>query len=230
MPQGEHNVLVRFEDTPPRTAGWIISAAGLAILIVALLRAPRVRDVQSPTLNHRTLAWLEGTLALTVILKIAVIDPRDHWLRYTSPPGQAWAAQHEQRANFGEQIELLGYDLPKRRVRPGETFPVVLYWRALTPRRKNYQSFVHLARPLDVLWGQEDHLNPGGLPTKRWPLDKYVWDEYEIRVLPGTPPGEYAVNVGIYRRRDDSRLQRYDERGQIVGDSLVIGSIEVKLP
>jgi hypothetical protein len=229
-PQGEHNVLVRFEDTPPRTAGWIISAVGLVILSVALLCIPRAHSVQPPTPNPQSLIWLGGTLLLLVLLKGVVIDPQDDWLRYTSPPGQAWAAQYQRRANFGGEIELLGYDLPQRRVRPGETFPVVLYWHALTPPKKNYQSFVHLARPLDVLWGQEDHLNPGGLPTKRWPLDKYVWDEYEIRVLPETPPGEYVVNVGLYRRRNGSRLQRYDERGQIVGDSLKLGSIEVGLP
>ncbi len=232
-PRGEHNVLVRFEDTPPRTAGWIISAVGLVMLIVALslMRPRRVCNTGAALrIQYRcpqSAIWLGGTLVLLVILKWSVIDSRDNWLRYTSPPGQAWAAQHEQRANFGGQIELLGYDLPQQRVRPGETFPVVLYWRALTPPEKNYQSFVHLAQPLDVLWGQEDHLNPGGLPTKRWPLEKYVWDEYEVYVLPETPPGEYAINVGLYRKRDDSRLLRYDELGQIVGDSLVIGSISV---
>ena len=230
VPQGEHDVLVRFEDTPPRTAGWIISVVGLAMLIVALVlvRPRRARDPQSKIHCPKSVIWLGGTLALLVMFKSFVADPRDNWLRYTSPPGEAWAAQHEQRGNFGGQIELLGYDLPQRRVRPGETFPVVLYWHALTPPEKNYQSFVHLAKPLDVLWGQDDHLNPGGLPTRRWPLDKYVWDEYEIRVLPETPPGEYVVNVGLYRRRDSSRLPRYDERGQIVGDSLELGLIEVE--
>jgi len=155
-------------------------------------------------------------------------------MRYTSPPGQAWAAQHAQRAGFyvdgSGQIELLGYDLPRQRVRSGEEFSVVLYWRALTPLDANYQSFVHLARPLQVVWGQEDQINPGGLPTTRWPLDKYVWDEYEIRVLPGTPPGEYVLNAGLYSMAGGYRLQRHDEHGQVAGDSLVLASVEVERP
>jgi len=167
---------------------------------------------------------------LFLVLKSGVIDPRDDWLRYTSPPGQARAAVHEMRADFGGQIELIGYDLEQKSVRSGDKFPVVLYWHALAPLEENYQSFVHLARPLHVLWGQEDHLNPGGLPTTRWPLDKYVWDEYEIHVLPGTPPGEYLINVGMPSWAGGYRLIAYDEGGQVMGDSVVIGSVEVRHP
>jgi hypothetical protein len=97
----------------------------------------------------------------------------------------------------------------------------------LTDVEKNYQSFVHLAQPLDVAWAQEDHLNPGGLPTTRWPLDKYVWDEYEIYVPPQTPPGEYQVNVGLYLMSDGYRLRREDGDQEGGADSIVIGSIEV---
>ena len=231
VPEGEHEVVVQFESTPPRTAGWIISAAGLVVLVIALVlmdvsRVQEARFLTKTWLLH-TFFWLGGTLLLFITLKSGVIDSRDDWLRYTSPPGQAWAAQHELRANFADQVELLGYDLPRQRVRAGEEFSVVLYWRALAPLSVNYQSFVHLAQPLHVLWGQEDHLNPGDLPTTRWPLDKYVWDEYEIYVLPETPPGEYALNVGLYSAAGGYRLQRYDESGQTAGDSIVIGSIEV---
>jgi hypothetical protein len=180
--------------------------------------------------NLQSAIYLGAVLLLFVVFKSGAIDPHDSWMRYASPPGQARAAQHEQRANFGGQIELLGYDLPRQSVRSGEEFPVVLYWHALGPMDLNYQSFVHLARPLHILWGQEDHLNPGGLPTTRWPLDRYVWDEYEIQILPGTPPGEYVLNVGLYSMDGGYRLQRYDEGGQAVGDSVVVASIEVERP
>jgi hypothetical protein len=229
VPEGEHEVLVRFEDTPPRMAGWGISAAGIAILVVFLMRIPpRVHMPQSPVWNRQRAICFGGVLLLFVLLKSWVIDPHDNWLRYTSPPGQAWAAQNELRVNFGGQIELLGYDLPQRCVRPGEKLSLVLYWHALGPLGVNYQSFVHLAQPLDVLWGQEDQVNPGGLPTTRWPPEKYVWDEYEITVKPETPPGEYALNVGLYSAEGGYRLQRYDDDGQIAGDSIVIASVEVE--
>jgi hypothetical protein len=231
MPKGAHDVLVRFEDTPPRTAGWIISAIGLASLVIATIRMPlsSLSD-RSSTFNLPLLFWLGGALVLFVLVKVVLIDPRDDWLRYTSPPGQARAAQYEMRANFGGQIELLGYDLPKSRVRSGESLQLTLYWHALTSMSENYQTFVHVARPLHILWGQVDRPNPGDFPTTRWPLDKYVWDAYEIRVLPGTPPGEYALNVGIPSWAGGYRLPRYDEGGQVVGDSIVVSTVEVLPP
>jgi hypothetical protein len=231
VPEGEHEVSVRFEDTPPRTMGWAIAAVGALMLAVtvALKRGNDCCCQQSATGDHGSMIWLVGAVVLFAGLKSWVIDPHDDWMRYTSPPGEAWAATYKRTADFGGQIRFLGYDLPRWRVRSGDTFPVTLYWHAPTPVDVNYQSFVHLARPIHTLWGQMDHLNPGDLPTTRWPQDKYVWDEYELRVLPGTPPGKYLLNVGLYSLAGGYRLPWLsDADGQPVGDSLVIASIDVE--
>jgi hypothetical protein len=105
---------------------------------------------------------------------------------------------------------------------------VVLYWRALRPLEENYQSFVHVAQPLDRVWAQEDHLNPGGLPTERWPTHAYVWDAYAIEIPPGTPPGPYSVNVGIYLRSEGRRLERLGDGDLPAGDSFVVGTVTVR--
>jgi hypothetical protein len=163
-----------------------------------------------------------------VSFKLAVLDPMG-LLHYRSPSGQALPVNHRFRANFGDKIELLGYDLPDTRVRPGDRVRLVLYWHAISDVEEDYQTFVHLAEPLNVAWAQEDHLNPGGLPTSRWPRDKYVWDEYAIRIPQETPPGDYKVNVGLYLMSDGSRLQRLDgdRKGE---ESAVIGSVTVVDP
>ena len=40
VPAGEHEVLLRFADTPPRTAGWIVTGVGLIVFFVAVWRFP----------------------------------------------------------------------------------------------------------------------------------------------------------------------------------------------
>jgi hypothetical protein len=232
VPRGEHNVLIRFEDTLPRQIGWIVSGIALVVLITLGIIYPNLQDIERPPerpkLHPLALLWLGGGLLVTVLFKSvapSVITP-DVRLHYASPPGRAVPAQHELRTSFEGKIELLGYDLDQSEVRPGGRVSVVLYWHALTELERNYQSFVHLARPLNVAWAQEDHLNPGGLPTTRWPLDKYVWDEYNIHIPPQTPPGEYQVNVGLYLMSDGERLRR-DNRKHGTADSVAIGSIEV---
>jgi hypothetical protein len=231
VPEGEHEVLVRFEDTPARIAGWVISGVGLMGLIgvLMLMRSGPQDAVRFAGLRCRWFYWLVGPLVAVVGFKFVLADSLG-WFHHHSPPGQAVVAQKNLKASFEGKIELLGYDLPQRPVRPGQTISIMLYWRAQAPLEANYQSFVHLVNPLHTIWGQKDHLNPGGLPTQRWPTDKYVWDEYKLQVLPGTPPGEYLVNVGLYSMWDGYRLQRYDQHGQVAGDSLVVGSIIVKRP
>jgi hypothetical protein len=233
VPQGEHTVLVRFEDTWPRRLGWVVAVLGLAALLAAAALGPggagTDRRREGPRLHPAAAAWLGGTIVAVAALRLAapgVVGARPPLL-YASPAGRALPAQHRLTADFEGQIELLGYDLPRARVRPGDTLPVVLYWRALTDVEENYQSFVHLARPLNVAWAQEDHLNPGGLPTGRWPLDRYVWDEYAIVIPHDMPPGEYDVNVGLYLRATGRRLQRQGGGDPDLADSIVIGVVEV---
>ncbi len=229
VPEGTHEVTVRFEDTLPRQLGWLLSVASAIALAIILATWSPSRGGEQPskqtTYLPRTWLSVSGALALIVCAKIVVLDPCG-CLHYDSAPGEAVPAQHQLAANFADEIELIGYDLPERRVHPGDMLPVVLYWRALTALEENYQSFVHVAEPLDVAWTQEDHLNPGGLPTARWPQDKYVWDEYRIQIPHNMPPGEYRVHVGLYLRSDGTRLQRRDV-GHIGEDGVVLGSVEV---
>lgn len=232
VPEGTHDVLVRFEDTLPRRLGLVMSAVTLFALAAVCVIWRNDENCAPTPVNSRlaptSWVWLAAVLSLIVSLKLGVLDPLG-CLYYRSPSGQALPAQHRVHADFGGKIELIGYDLPDTRVRPGDTLPVVLYWHAITDVEKNYQSFVHLAEPLTVAWAQEDHLNPGGLPTSRWPFDKYVWDEYKIRIPPDTPPGDYRVNVGLYLLSDGSRLQRLDG-DQDEADSIVIGHVRVGKP
>jgi hypothetical protein len=230
VPGGEHAVLVRFEDTPPRKLGWALSALGLAGLVAAVALVPVEQPRgRSDKLGAHGLAWLGSALVCFVLYKVLVLDLIGGGLPYTSPPGEAWPAQNALRADFG-QIELLGYDQGRHGVAAGETLTVVLYWRALTPLTENYQSFVHLTdlENLRQVWSQQDHLNPGGLPTTRWPPDKYVWDEFEIVIPSDMPAGEYALNVGLYSLVGGYRVELRDDGGQIVGDSLVIGTVNIE--
>jgi len=168
------------------------------------------------------LAWAGGAVVLFLLFKLLLVDPHDTWFRYTSPPGEAWAARYPQRATLGGEVEFLGFDLPRRRVRSGEILTVVLYWRALEPLATNYQSFAHLTHPSAISWGQSDNLNPGGLPTTRWPLDRYVWDVHRVQVRPGTPPGEYALEVGLYTMADRRRLPVQGPDGTPAGSTVVL--------
>src|SRR5262249_6771830 len=53
---------------------------------------------------------------------------------------------------------------------------------------------------------------------------------YGVPILPGTPPGRYQVEIGIYRPADGGRLPIADAAGVPLGDRLLLGPIEVRKP
>jgi len=208
IPAGSHEVLVRFEDTPPRQVGWLIAALGVGGLLLTLwfYRPP----LQPQTYLEEAIAPRAVYTALALLLAFASfkVGIADHtrWFHYRSAPGEARPAHYPLHADFGGEIALLGFDLVPQTAHPGETVEVTLYWAAQVPPAQNYQVFVHLVRPEGQVWAQSDHLNPGGFPTMRWPLDQYVWDQHRLVLPPELPPGEYEISVGLYLLHTRERL------------------------
>jgi len=208
VPSGEHEVLLSFEDTLPRKAGWIIAGTGLVVFLIAIWRFPGIQQTVPRTTTSNdspVLKWMAAGLGCWILLKGIVFDPAG-WFHYTSPQGGAQAVQYQQSADFGGEITLLGFDVSSACLKPGQPLDITVYWNALRPMTETYQSFVHLVYPEGKIWVQSDHLNPAGFPTNLWPIDRYIRDKHRLVLPPDIPPGEYAISVGIYKLRDNERL------------------------
>ncbi len=122
---------------------------------------------------------------------------------------------------FGERIALVGYGFGKT-VAPGSSWPLRLYWRALEKVNEDYTVFVHLVNSGGVTVAQQD--NPprrGAFPTLFWDAGDIIPDDYALGIPPDTPMGEYAVQIGMYRPGDSTRLPVRD------GDSLVLATVSI---
>lgn len=111
---------------------------------------------------------------------------------------------------FGDSIELVGFEMAPRRLRPGDTLVLTLYWRALHPTRGDYTVFTHILAPPQTIWGQEDR--PPTPPTSQWQPGGVYRETYNLKVNPETPPGFYEVEIGLYRPDTGERLRL--ENGQ----------------
>lgn len=105
-------------------------------------------------------------------------------------------------ANFDDKILLLGYDLPNRRVQPGETIPVTLYWQALTRMDQAYVIFTRVLDEQQQRWGGYDRWPQEASNTMLWHKGEVVIDTFGVSVTPDAPNGIYTIDIGLYNQAD----------------------------
>jgi mannosyltransferase len=130
------------------------------------------------------------------------------------------------QANFGNQIELLGYDLskdPNGVVQPSQPIQLTLYWRDEGPIDSSYKVFTHLVGADGNIYGQLDSIpEAGNAPTTSWLLGEVLADHYTLSLDSTAPPGPYDVVIGIYDPNTGSRVPLVDHSG----DSLNLARLQ----
>jgi hypothetical protein len=219
VPAGRHRLQLHFGDTPIRTAANILSLISLIIIAWGsnprLSRSSRLKPTRKGAFEFGVVLF---GLALSLIaVKLLYLDRYDNPLKHTFDGATVAGAQVSQRVSFGHQVNLLGYDLDRQAAAPGEAFRLTLYWQAAQPLTTDYSALVHLVDAQNHLYVGQDNLHPGDVPMSRWSAWGFVRDPHEIRVPPGTPPGDYLLAVGLY---DPATWQRLVVVAGGVGDTL----------
>jgi 4-amino-4-deoxy-L-arabinose transferase-like glycosyltransferase len=182
---------------------------------------------------RRAITSLAGVLGVAM-LAIAMVSP----FRYIAPayakPTLLSEAELEKIPNpraftFDGQIKLLGYQVSREAVRPGESLNVILYWQALAPMERNYSVFVHLLDENElVLASQDTFPGQGTYPTRLWRAGEAIADVYTIVVPPTAfTPSSAQLEVGLYEFGSGKRLAVYGPQGEPLGDNVRFHRIEV---
>jgi hypothetical protein len=110
--------------------------------------------------------------------------------------------------DFGGNARLLGYELETPAESPaaggevaaGEPLSLALYWQAMEPfPAPDFTFYVGLRDTDGNYYGSANRVPVGGLlPVDQWERGQMVRDVQELQVPPGTPPGEYILEVGFF--------------------------------
>jgi hypothetical protein len=125
--------------------------------------------------------------------------------------------------NYDDKVELIGYKMDKRLLKPNEELTLTLYWRGLNAGA-NYTIFTQVRGANDSLWAQLD--SQPQPPTSTWTRDQIVTDTRTLKLKPDTPAGVYDVEVGLYDA-NINRLQIVLPDGRRVENSLKLSKIRV---
>jgi hypothetical protein len=141
------------------------------------------------------------------------------------------ALTHPLDINFAGQVKLLGYDLPVRRVQPGDGLPVTLYWQGLRWMGEDFVIFNRLLDNQGMAWGGYDRRARENYSTLFWAPGEVITDGFAVPVDAAAPPGIYILSLGWYRRvggQADSLAILHPQTGEPSGSTAVtIGPVKV---
>jgi hypothetical protein len=131
---------------------------------------------------------------------------------------------------FGN-LRLSGYGVTDPPPAWGRDGGVFLAWEALEPVELDYTVFLHLYDAHDQRIAQGDALlvDQALRPTSRWEPGSSRTTLYDLSIPPGTPPGQYELAVGVYRRDTGDRLPLLNGDGGGQEKSVRL-SVEVGVP
>ena len=138
------------------------------------------------------------------------------------------AAIDPRLADVHDTVELVGLELDETWSRPGGAALITLHWRAVQPVHLPFKVFLHLTDGERLITQADDYPACGTLQMPRWPLGQLVADRHLLRLPADMPAGSYAFEVGVYEEQTGIRLDRLDQAGNPTGNSLRLGTLEVR--
>ena len=135
------------------------------------------------------------------------------------------------RLDFEEHTQLLGYELETPQVSAGEEVIAALYWRAGRPfPASDFTIYLGLVDGSGNSYGHSDSPPVGGLlPVDKWKPGQAIRDVQRVRVLPGTPPGEYNLEISLFSQEAGRALEVQDS-GSPKGNRVTLGKVSIMRP
>jgi len=130
-------------------------------------------------------------------------------------------------APFPVPAQLVSGVVPST-VNPGGTLEVHLTWRALGKIDAYYSVYVKLLDASgSAVAGWDGQPQNGAAPTLLWVPGTTIVDTVTLGIPPGTLPGDYTVEVGMYRAEDLARAMTLDAAG-VPLDRVILGAVRVE--
>ncbi len=246
VPQGRHEVRVRFGTTPLRTTAGMIACLGLLAFVavcalglgglkVASRKGSGSSDPGRAKLGVLRLAVMAVLAVVLLFLKVFVVDrgftPLHH-VRLTD--GSLPEVKVPLRQPFAGGLTLLGYEIPDAPMPGDGELQVDLLWQARERPPAEYRTSVLLVGQDGQRWSPDGTLRPRGYeptpPTTMWQPGRYAYDPHIVQPVAGAPPGDYDVVVSLFDKATLTPLSVLGPEGSPLGPDLTLGSVTVTRP
>jgi len=259
VPDGRSTIQAAFSETPLRQGADGVSLVSVVLLLGLLgfgnrysvigkrsteREAVTQRHHRSPITDYRpriTDYGLPLTVALLLIAaKLLLVDAGQTPLRQAQlQDGTLAGVAQPMPVTLGTpdnpaQVRLWGLAEWETAVPANNPLTLTLYWQALQPLTANYKVGLTLLDENGVRWSEDGlrdyrwQRNPP--PTSSWPTSQYALTAYFVDMLPGTPPGDYQLQLSFFEEGTLTPLTFYSADGQPLGPQLELGTVTLQAP
>ncbi len=232
------------QSFPPRLRlTWPILAGWLLLTVIALiqwtLRTPASQGrFLFPALGSLAILWGVGWMAVIPdrwqIVPLPLLATIAWWIPWgviapayalPTPVTKLPPSVQPLSVIFDDRIALTGYKSELSSVHPGQSVPIKLCWRGVSPIETDYILFVHMLDEYEVIVAQRNLFHGSGLyPTSQWVPGQQFCDTYILTVPQTTfAPSQARFEVGLYDHTNGLRLPT--SAGE---DSFHFGRLEIQ--
>ncbi|MAU00912.1 MAG: hypothetical protein CL608_27520 [Anaerolineaceae bacterium] len=213
------NQLLNTDYRPRITEYWPLLTVALLLIAAKLLLVDAGQTpLRQARLQDRALAGVEQPMQVT--------------LGTPDNPAQVrlWGLDEWEGGSTGSA----GLSRSEQTVPADTPLTLTLYWQALQPLTANYKVGLTLLDENGVRWSDEGLRDYRWLrnppPTSGWPTDQYALTAYFIDMLPGTPPGDYQLQLSFFEEGNLTPLTFYSADGRPLGPQLELGTVTLRPP
>lgn len=128
--------------------------------------------------------------------------------------------------NFANQLQLLGYGYNQRRLWPGETLQVTLYWQALVNAPTEVEVEVRLMDEQGQVRAKAD--SPLTPPTSAWLNGQIGQSNHPILIYDSLPAGTYIIHVALLDVQQQERHNIIADDGHWISNFLELARIRLQ--
>ena len=217
VPAGHHTLAIQFARTPIHWLADLLSAAGLFVCLLLVIRGPVEKAHNEPKAAAADFAapLVVGMACLLLVAKVGWLDRFNSPLVVHPENGRLPGIPSPGAGNFNDEIRLVGAvtNLPNT---------LTLYWQAIQPPAQAYRVALTLLDGQGI--PQQTLINsaPGYTVTSNWSTGQLVRDAYTVP-LPEVVPAGYTVQLSLLHANSDNPLPIVDARGDV---TMVVGRLK----
>ncbi len=145
-------------------------------------------------------AMLASIVSTGCVEKSRRLSPAEQRTLKTLISKQQPKPQHGLDIKFEDKIRLLGYDVDKPFVRPGEPFRVTWYWKAEKDIEEGWKLFTHIADATNIsrINADTDRAIRNLYPPEEWKAGEYIKDVQELFLPVSWESPEARLYLGLW--------------------------------